>query len=203
MDRIRKKEKKITGKTEKSEATNSRFAGEFWSRRFALSRESGQQHFSDNSLSVFFLLFFFLYPLLSYSSSSSSSSSSFPSLSVFSLFLPLSLILFQHSFSTIFHLHLTALIFSLNQSVRKYGNRQSIYLHIPRNKQTNRPYNSFYYSRISLLFGHYRQDSFLLKPAMTEVSNTRLYLGNLPRNGMLAHPSTTTTNTITTVIASS
>ena len=135
--------------------------------------------------------------------SSSSSSSSFPSLSVFSLFLPLSLILFQHSFSTIFHLHLTALIFSLNQSVRKYGNRQSIYLHIPRNKQTNRPYNSFYYSRISLLFGHYRQDSFLLKPAMTEVSNTRLYLGNLPRNGMLAHPSTTTTNTITTVIASS
>ena len=157
---------------------------------FSLSRESGQ-HFSDNSFFCFFssyILFFFTPPpfLLH--------------LFLLSLFLLLFLIhFFSIHFPPVFLSPLDG-PFSLNQPVRNTGTASlSISISQGTNKQTDSLYTSIY-SRISLLLATAnRTVSFLLKPTMNEVSNTRLYLGNLPRNGMLAHPSTTTT--ITTVVA--
>lgn len=132
VDRIKKKEKKITGKKKKVRRPIHDFQA-ILVEAFCLSRESGQQHFSDNSRSLCLFLFF-LYLLLSYSSSSSPSLSS-----VLSLFLLLSFIcLLQHSFPTIPNLHLTAVIFSLNQSVRNTGTASlSISISQGTNKQTD------------------------------------------------------------------
>ena len=145
--------------------------------------------FSSLLISSSFLPFFFLFTI----------SFCFSSLTL------ISYSFLQHSFPTSISIPTwRPLFFSLNQPVRNTGTASlSISISQGTNKQTDSLYSL--YSRISLPFGHYKQDRFFsfLKPAMTEVSNTRLYLGNLPRNGMLAHPSTTTTNTITTVIASS
>ena len=186
----REKEKKITG--QKKWGDQFTISRRFWSRRLAWpgswERSTLQRQlclFSSLLISSSFLPFFFLFTI----------SFCFSSLTL------ISYSFLQHSFPTSISIPTwRPLFFSLNQPVRNTGTAS---LSISRSQGTNKQTDSLYslYSRISLPFGHYKQDRFFsfLKPAMTEVSNTRLYLGNLPRNGMLAHPSTTTT--ITTVVA--